>query len=151
MLFHRHVPIISYYIDIAFFNLPGWKIPTTGITDMRFFHRSRIDKEFSITEFDLLTLEGNHSLEKHHSVPGKTDSHDIKPFQIRDEIMQPKTEINTSIVIGRFHAVPFDQKRRADMTEEEIGRESNKKNPDQESWGQGRKKELADSLAHAKL
>jgi len=119
--------------------------------DIGLFYRSRIYKEFPVTKFDLLTPYGDYPFEKHHSISGKTDSHDIKPLRFGNKIMQFKAEIDAAVAIGRFHTVPFDQKRGADITEKEIGRKGNKANPDQESSGQGWEKELTDLLMHVSI
>ena len=151
MLFKRHASIISYHIDMAPFNLTGWKIPVTGEADIRLFNRFGVDKEFPVTKFDLLSPQGNHPFKKHDPVSSKTDSHNIKPLRAGKEITQFKTEINTAIVIGRFHTVPFNQKRCTDISKKEIGRKGNKGSPDHKLRRQGREKELADFFMHRSI
>jgi hypothetical protein len=148
MPFNRHVPIVAYDIDLALFNLAGWKIPTAGIANMRLFDGFGIDKECSVAKFNLLTLQGNNPFEQHHPISGKTHAHNVKSFRASEKVTQFKAEINPVIAIGGLHAQPFDQERRADMTEEEIRRKRNKANPDQEFKGQGWEKESTDSLMH---
>jgi hypothetical protein len=148
MLFNRHASIISYHIDAPLFNPAGRKIPVTGRADIGFFDGVEIDKEFSIPKFDLLSLQSNDPLEKHHPLSGKTDSHNIKPFRIGEKVSQFEAEIDPVIVIGGFHAVSPDQDRRADITEKEVSRKSDQANPNQILRSQGRKKELADSFVH---
>ena len=151
MLFNRHASIISYHIDAPLFNPAGRKIPVTGKPDIRLFDCCEIDKEFSIPKFDLLSLQSDDPLEKHHPVSGKTDSHNIKPFRIGEKVSQFEAEVNPIIVIGGFHAVSLDQDRRADITEEEVSRKGDQTNPDQEFWSQGREKELTNSSVHASI
>ena len=64
------------------------------------------------------------------------------------EITQFPAKIESTIVIGRLHARPFDDERDADLSEKEIGGKGNKADPDEEPGGQGGKKELTDSLLH---
>ena len=151
MLFNRHASIISYHIDAPLFNPAGRKIPVTGRTDIRLFDGFEIDKEFSIPKFDLLSLQSDDPLEKHHPVSGKTDSHNIKPFRIGEKVSQFEAEIDPIIVIGGFHAVSLDQDRRADITEKEVSRKGDQTNPDQEFWSQGREKELTNSSVHTSI
>lgn len=151
MLFNRHVSIISYHIDTPLFNPAGCKIPLTGRADIRLLDCLEIDKEFSIPKFDLLSLESDDPLEKHHPVSSETDSHNIKPFRIGEKVSQFKAEIDPVIVIGGFHAVSLDQDRRTDITEKEISRKGDQANPDQEFWSQGREKELTNSSVHASI
>jgi len=47
------------------------------------------------------------------------------PIGAGEEITQPATEIDTSVVIGWLHTVPFYLERKANITEEKIGRDSN--------------------------
>jgi hypothetical protein len=148
VLFDRHVSIISCYIDTPFFNPAGRKVPATGKTDIGLFDCCEVDEEFSVPKLDLLSLQGDHTLEKHHPVSGKTDSHHIKPFRAGEKVSQLETEIDPVIVVGGFHAVSLDQERRADITEKEVSRKGDQADPDQISRGQGRKKELTDLLAH---
>jgi len=151
MLFNRHASIISYHIDAPLFNPAGREIPMTGSANIRLIYCFEIDKEFSIPKFDLLSLQSNDPLEKHHPVSGKTDSHNIKPFRIGEKVSQFEAEIDPVIVIGGFHAVSLDQDRRADITEKEVSRKGDQTNPDQEFWSKGRKKELTNSSVHASI
>jgi hypothetical protein len=151
MLFNRHASIISYHIDAPLFNPAGCEIPMTGGSDIRLFDGFEINKEFSISKFDLFSLQSDDPLEKHHPVSGKTDSHDIKPFRIGEKVSQFEAEVDPVIVIGGFHAGSLDQDRRANITEKEVSRKSDQANPDQKFWSQGRKEELADSFVHASI
>ncbi len=148
MLFDRHVPIVPYHIDASSFNPAGREVPATGKADMRFFHYSGIDEEFSVPEFDLFSLQGDHPLEKHHPVSGETDSHHIKPVRTGEKVSQLEAEIDPVIVVGGLHTVALDQERREDITEKEVSQKGNQADPDQIPRSQGRKKELTDPLAH---
>jgi hypothetical protein len=123
----------------------------TGRADIRLFDCGEIDKEFSIPKFDLLSLQSDDPLEKHHPDSGKTDSHNIKPFRAGEKVSQFEAEIDPAIVIGGFHAVSLDQDRRADITEKEVSRKGDQTNPDQEFWSKGREKELTNSSVHASI
>lgn len=67
------------------------------------------------------------------------------------EITRFPAKIESTVVIGRLHAGPFNDERDADMSEKEIGRKGNKADPDEELWSQGREKELTDSLLHSSI
>ena len=144
----RHVPIIPCHIDTPFFNPAGRKIPPARETHVRFFDCFEADKESSVPEFDLFSLQGDHPLEKHHPVSGKTDRHHVKPFRTGEKISQLEAEIDPVIVVGGLHAPPLDQERGEDIAEKKIGTEGNQAHPDQIFRGQGREKELTDSLVH---
>jgi len=47
------------------------------------------------------------------------------PPRLREQITQPPTEIDSSTGISGLHAIAFNLKREADITEEEIGCDSN--------------------------
>jgi hypothetical protein len=143
MIFHRHIPVISYHIDRIFFNSPRWKIPVTGITDIEFLHLLAIDKKFSISKFNLLALLGHHTFQKHDFAAGKPHCYHIMPLGIREEIWDPPAKIYTSIVIGRLHTDSPNIKRNAEMSEKKIRKKCNQRNSDQELRREGRKKELS--------
>jgi hypothetical protein len=148
VLADRHVSIISCHIDTPFFNPAGRKIPLAGKTHVRLFDCFEVDKEFPVPEFDLFSLQGDHPFEKHHPISGKTDRHHVKPFRTGEKISQLEAEIDPVIVVGGLHAPPLDQERGEDIAEKEIGRKGDQAYPDQIFGGQGREKELTDSLVH---
>jgi hypothetical protein len=57
------------------------------------------------------------------------------PLRLRKKIPQPPTEIDPSTAIGGLHAIPFNLKREADITKEEIGCDCNEKDPDEKTLG----------------
>jgi hypothetical protein len=116
-------------------NFTGRKIPVTRITDIRLFQRASIHKEFSITEFDSLTLQTHDPFQKHHLTAGKTNDDHIMPFWLRKKIPQPPTEIDPSAAIGGLHAIPFNLERETDITKEEIGCDADEEDPDEKSLG----------------
>ena len=119
-----------------------------GETYVRLFDRLEVDKKFSVPKFDLFSLQGDHPFEKHYPVSGKTDGHHVKPIRTGEKVSQLEAEIDPVIVVGGLHAPPLDQEWGEDIAEKEVGTEGDQTYPDQIPRGQGRKKELADSLVH---
>ena len=113
MTFYRHTPIIPDDIDTVFLDLPRRKIPVARISNIGLLNPPGIDKEFPLTKFDLLPLQGNDPLQQHHPVPGKAHGDDIKSVHTGEESVKLETEINTSIGIGGLHAAAFDEKEEA--------------------------------------
>jgi hypothetical protein len=82
MIFYRHIPIITDHIDTIFFNLARGKIPVTWITDIRFFYLLAVDKKSPAAKFNLVTLSGDHTLQKHDFAPCKAHGYHIMPFRL---------------------------------------------------------------------
>ncbi len=110
-----------------------------------------IDEEFPVSKLNCFTLESNHALQKHHLGPGEADGNNIKPFRVGEEISQLKAEVDLMVPVGRFHAPALHEKRRADLPEEDVRKQSDEAKPDQKPRCQGREKETVDLTLHGQL
>jgi hypothetical protein len=61
-------------------NFSRRKIPVAWMTDIRLVQPVSIHKEFSIAEFDSLTLQTHYPFQKHHLAAGKTNHNHIMPL-----------------------------------------------------------------------
>jgi hypothetical protein len=56
-----HIPVISDEVDVTFFNLPRFKIPIAGITEIGLIDDLPIHKELPVTKFNLFASQGHHA------------------------------------------------------------------------------------------
>jgi hypothetical protein len=61
MILDGHIPVISDEVDVIFFNLPRFKIPTTGITEIGLVDGLPIHKKLPVTKFNLFASQGHHA------------------------------------------------------------------------------------------
>jgi hypothetical protein len=119
-MFNGHITVISHDIDGVFLNPPGREIPVTGEADVRFRNLFPVDKKSSVDEPNLLSLERNHPLEKHHASAGKPNCHDIVSCGLRKEIARPPAEVEPSVMVGRFHTGALDTEGHAEIAKEKV-------------------------------
>jgi hypothetical protein len=125
MPLHGLLPIVPHHIDATLGNLSQGEIPVTGVLDIRLITFRSVNHEFPTTEFNLFSLQGDHTFEKHHFVPGKADHDYITLCGLKKEVLQPPTKIDRPIVICGLHTVSPDAHGDADIAEKEIRTEGN--------------------------
>jgi hypothetical protein len=135
MVLHRSTPVVPHHIDRIGLHLTGRKAPIVRVMDVGFIQLLSIDEEPSVAEFDFFLFESDHSLQERYSLPCETDNHDIAPFGFGKEVAKPPAEIELPILIGGFHAVPFDAEGGQQMSKDEIGEECDTTCPDQKGRG----------------
>lgn len=125
MTFHGQASVISHYVDRTFAYLAGWKIPVTGIMDIRLIQLFPVHKKFSIPKFNLFTLQSDHPFEEHHFISSEAHSHHIVSFQPEKEVRQLPAKIERSVSVSGFHAGSLNTDRNQDITEEKVREERN--------------------------
>jgi hypothetical protein len=135
MVLHRSTPVVPHHIDRIGLHLTGRKVPVVRVMDVGFIQLFSIDKKPSIEKFNVFTFQRDHSLQKRHPLSCETDDHDIPSFGFGKEVSKPPAEIELPILIGGFHAVPFDAEGGQQMSKDEIGEECDATCPDQKGRG----------------
>jgi hypothetical protein len=143
MVFKGHVSVIPHHIDTPFLNPSRGQIPVARVNDVRFGNLLPIHEEFPVSELDLFPLQGDHALQEHHPVSGKTHGDHVVPLRLRKEIAQLPAEVHPPVPIGRFHAGSLNPDREEDVPEKEIRENSNETEPEKKFGSQRRKEKLA--------